>query len=63
MEEPHYDEFGNYIGPALSDSEQVCACVRRCWWRLQPCSCCMTLTPYLLLDPFLISSILSLIPI
>lgn len=23
MEDSHYDEFGNYIGPALSDSDQV----------------------------------------
>lgn len=23
MEDSHYDEFGNYIGPALSDSDVV----------------------------------------
>jgi hypothetical protein len=23
MDESHYDEFGNYVGPALSDSDAV----------------------------------------
>jgi hypothetical protein len=23
MDELHYDEFGNYVGPELSDSEEV----------------------------------------
>lgn len=36
-----YDEFGNYIGPELSESEEVRVCGRRLWAR--DCSGCCAL--------------------
>lgn len=32
MEESNYDEFGNYIGPALSDSDVVSSGLREGGW-------------------------------